>query len=371
MHTTTTPVVSVSGTATPALQPIARGLVWTLCCANFAVALCIVFGGTWDLSYHETFVVDTFWSPPHVLIYFGMLATLLISLGASGYLVVDALRSGRGTAVLALRPLITLPLLANLGFLAGGPLDAAWHAMFGRDVLSAWSPPHAILSLFLNLTAIGAAALAHWLLAARPSSGLIGPGTHHQRLLLRFIEGIALGCATVTLYGMVGEWEIGASPFPWVMRHFWLALPISVLVATFMFSLTETLLDGAPRWLMPTTLIVMAAVQKIPSIVTHVVFGYKDGFTFKTPAVVAVLVFVLLAQLGARWPQWMRWASFGVSYLAIALLVRPLGLLTTLGWFEFLAPALTLPLLAVAAGALGSGLGRLIDRLAGQPATNL
>ena len=63
MRTTTTPAVSISGIATPALRPIARGLVWTLCCANFAVALCIVLGGTWDLSYHETFVVDTFWSP--------------------------------------------------------------------------------------------------------------------------------------------------------------------------------------------------------------------------------------------------------------------------------------------------------------------
>src|SRR5262245_32661941 len=120
--------------------------------------------------------------------------------------------------------------------------------MFGRDVLSAWSPPHAILSLFLSLTAVGGAAQVHWLLAERPAGGLITPSMGRYHSLLWFLEGMALGCATLTLYSMVGEWEIGASPFPWVMSHFWLALPISVLIATFTFSLTETLLGKAPWW---------------------------------------------------------------------------------------------------------------------------
>jgi hypothetical protein len=371
MRTTNLLAVPTSDSTSLSLYPLARGLVWILCCANITAALCVALGGAWDLSYHETFVVDTFWSPPHILIYFGMLATLLVSSGGVGYLFVDALRSGRGVTVLSLRPLITLPLLANMGFLAGGPLDAAWHAAFGRDVLSAWSPPHAILSLFLSLTAVGGAALAHWLLAERPSGGLLAPGMGHHRTLLRFIEGMALGSATITLYSMAGEWEIGASPLPWVMSHFWLALPVSVLIATFTFSLTETLLGEAPRWLMPVTVIVMAVVQKAPATFVHTVLGYKDGFAFKTAAVVAVLVFVLLARLGARWPQWIRFAAFGTSYLGIALIARPLGQLTALSWFDFLAPAPALPLLAVAGGTVGRKLGRLIDRLAVQRATNV
>src|SRR5262245_2848427 len=102
MLTPSTPTLAVSRAATPSLRPITRGLVWTLCCANIAAVLCICIGGTWDLSFHATFVVDTFLSPPHILIYVGMVATLVISLCASGSLVIEGLRSGQGSAVLAL-----------------------------------------------------------------------------------------------------------------------------------------------------------------------------------------------------------------------------------------------------------------------------
>jgi hypothetical protein len=369
MHSTATPPTArLSPPALLSLRPLSRRLAWTLGCTNIAAALLLLLGGTWDLSYHETFVVDTFLSPPHLLIYSGMLTALLISLSASGYLFVDVLRQGQGITTLSLRPLVTLPLLANLCFLAGGPLDAAWHATFGRDVLSAWSPPHAILTLFLSLTAVGGAALMHWLLAERPSGGLVAPSALRHRMLLWCIEALGLGCATVTLYNLVGEWEVGMSPFPWVMDHFWLALPISVVIATFMFSLAETLLAAAPGWLLPAGVIVMAVLQKAPATLLHTFFDYKDGFAFKTTTVLAVLVFVLLAWLAERWPRWLRWASFGVSYLGVALLARPLGLLTALSWLDMLAPAITLPFLAVVAGTIGFTLGRLIDRLSSEHA---
>jgi hypothetical protein len=326
----------------------------------------LVLGGTWDLSYHETFVVDTFLSPPHLLIYSGMLTTLLISLSASGYLFMDAQRNGQGIETLSLRPLVTLPLLANLCFLAGGPLDAAWHATFGRDVHSAWSPPHAFLTLCLSLTAVGGAALIHWLLAEQPSGGLVAPGALRNRMLLWCIEALGLGCAALTLYNQVGEWEVGTSPFAWVIDHRWLALPISVVIATFMFSLAETLLAAAPRWLLPAGIIVTALLQKAPATLLHTFFDYKDGFAFKTTVVLAVLVFVLLAWLARRWPRWLRWASFGASYLGVSLLARPLGLLTALSWFDILAPAIALPFLAVAGGTIGFRLGQLIDRLSSE-----
>lgn len=368
MHSTTTPTAGISRPALASLRPLSRKLVWILGCANIAAALLVVLGGTWDLSYHQTFVVDTFLSPPHLLIYSGMLATLLISLTACGYLLVDMLRNRQGIETLTLRPLVTLPLVFNLGFLAGGPLDAAWHAAFGRDVLSAWSPPHAFLALFLSLTGVGGAALMHWLLAERPSGGLVAPGASRQRTLLWCIEAIGLGCATVTLYSQVGEWEVGSSPFPWVLDHFWLALPISVLIATFMFSLAETLLAAAPHWLFAVGIIAMAVLQKAPATLLHTFFGYEDGFAFKTTAVLAVLAFVVLRRLAKGWPCWVHWACFGASYFGVALLARPLGLLGALSWFDLLAPAITLPFLAVAAGTIGFGLGQLIDRLSSERA---
>jgi hypothetical protein len=367
MHSATTPSPTrLSPPTLLSLRPLSRTLVWTLGCANIAAALLVTLGGSWDLSYHETFVVDTFLSPPHLLIYGGLLATLLIGLSASMYLLIDALRNRQGIETLSLRPLVTLPLLANLCFLAGGPLDAAWHAAFGRDVLSAWSPPHVFLALSLSMMAVGGAALIHWLLAERPSGGLVAPGAHRHRSLLWCLETLGLGCATVTLYGLVGEWEVGTSPFPWVIEHRWLALPVSVIIATFLFSLSETLLVGAPRWLLPAGIVVTALLQKAPTTLVHTLLDYKDGFAFKTATVLAVLVFTLLAWLGERWPRWLRWACFGASYLGVALLAGPLGFLATLSWFDILVPAITLPFLAVVAGTIGFKLGQLIDRLSSE-----
>ena len=81
-------------TAAPAVARTSAS-TWPLY-AVLCASLGIVVGLIWDISWHRSIGRDTFWSPPHVLIYCGMLATLLISLGGLGYLLVDALRSRRG-----------------------------------------------------------------------------------------------------------------------------------------------------------------------------------------------------------------------------------------------------------------------------------
>jgi len=102
-------------------------------------------GVYWDIAWHIDLTRDTFFSPPHLLIYSGVLLTLTIV----GYPVVRAWLGGT--------PLV-LPLgwrLLGLGavvIILAAPFDELWHRLYGVDV-TIWSPPHltAILAGLLVL----------------------------------------------------------------------------------------------------------------------------------------------------------------------------------------------------------------------------
>src|SRR6266542_4214149 len=54
--------------------------------------LLFLLGGYWDVAWHVEIGRDTFWSPPHLLLYAGVLGVL----GSSAYAVVRAWRVRRG-----------------------------------------------------------------------------------------------------------------------------------------------------------------------------------------------------------------------------------------------------------------------------------
>ena len=95
-------------------------------------------GVYWDVSWHVVIGRETFWVPPHRLIYSGtavffvstVCALLLTrrragSLGATG-------RAGAGFAVAALGSIVQV---------SAAPFDGLWHERYGLDV-TVWSPPH-------------------------------------------------------------------------------------------------------------------------------------------------------------------------------------------------------------------------------------
>jgi hypothetical protein len=93
-----------------------------------------MLGGTWDAAWHVTFLRETFWSPPHLLLY----------TGTTGSLVIGAL--GIGLAWLAGRRIPLGYLIVASGALVvvgAAPLDEFWHRTFGRDV-DVWSFPHLV-----------------------------------------------------------------------------------------------------------------------------------------------------------------------------------------------------------------------------------
>ncbi len=118
-----------------------------------AGALAGAFGAYWDVAWHVDRGRETFWSPPHLVIYGGMLSV-------SAALLTAVALAGEGAARVALRHRgLRFTLVAAALTLASAPFDEAWHALFGLDV-SIWSPPHLVL-LFGSAFSMLGLALMH------------------------------------------------------------------------------------------------------------------------------------------------------------------------------------------------------------------
>lgn len=132
-------------------MPVGFGLVAG---AGSAAALLATY---WDDSWHTDKGRDDFAIPPHLLLYGGV---LVASLAVAAWGLLAWRRAGWGLG--GLRIVLAEPalLLASVGgatTLASGPVDAAWHEIYGRDAVI-WSPPH--LTAVLGTLALSVGLLA-------------------------------------------------------------------------------------------------------------------------------------------------------------------------------------------------------------------
>lgn len=96
-----------------------------------------VFGGTWDAAWHVTLKRETFWTPPHLLLYSG---TAIALFGSLLGLAVPWLRS---RALWIVEPGFAIAAIGASVVIGAAPLDDFWHRTFGRDV-DVWSFPHLV-----------------------------------------------------------------------------------------------------------------------------------------------------------------------------------------------------------------------------------
>lgn len=125
-----------------------RAALWTLLAAKLVGG----WGLTWDIRWHVTVGRDSFWIPPHLMIYASVALGVLV---AFGILARDTHRARRGPPA----PPGAIPMLGLVGtrgfhltawglalVVIAAPIDDLWHRLFGLDV-TLWSPPH-LLGLF-------------------------------------------------------------------------------------------------------------------------------------------------------------------------------------------------------------------------------
>jgi hypothetical protein len=120
-----------------------------------------ISGSNWDIVWHGVGNVETFFTPPHSVIYSGVVLAIGSVIGGT-IQAAFRIRQQKNDAtwfVLLLVP-SSLPLslkIAAIGCilqLTAGPFDFLWHSLFGFDGLL--SPPHSVLAIGMLTTALGA-----------------------------------------------------------------------------------------------------------------------------------------------------------------------------------------------------------------------
>jgi hypothetical protein len=104
--------------------------------------LMAISGGTWDVTNHLLNKPETFFSPPHAILYSGAGMAVL-----GAMLVLSASRVAGKTEWPAKLALGGVALL-----MVAGPVDFWWHSLFGLDGLL--SPPHAVLVSGMMISSI-------------------------------------------------------------------------------------------------------------------------------------------------------------------------------------------------------------------------
>lgn len=103
-------------------------------------------GGSWDINNHLLNKPETFFAPPHAVLYTGAGTTVV----GAVILLLTLRHTGK-----TIRP-IKLVLVGVAMLVAAGPVDFAWHSAFGLDGLL--SPPHFVLVSGMVASSIGALA---------------------------------------------------------------------------------------------------------------------------------------------------------------------------------------------------------------------
>ena len=113
---------------------------------SFGILL-VTVGGSWDITNHLLSNPETFFSPPHALMYSGVAISLLgVIICFIGW---NNLQKFKNSYFLSFKIK-----LIGIGLLTGaGPLDFLWHSYFGLDGLL--SPPHFTLITGMFLCSIG------------------------------------------------------------------------------------------------------------------------------------------------------------------------------------------------------------------------
>ena len=142
------------------MQGWRRALLWGM----LAAKLWGGWGLTWDIRWHLLIGRDSFWIPPHLLIYSAVIVVLALCLATLARETLLALHGQPAPGTVRRLGLVGTPgtQLACWGLvvmLLAAPIDDLWHRLFGPDV-TLWSPPHLLGVAGSQINSVGCLLLA-------------------------------------------------------------------------------------------------------------------------------------------------------------------------------------------------------------------
>jgi len=137
-----------------------RVALWALLAGKLLGA----WGLTWDIQWHLLIGRDTFWIPPHLMMYSGVTAGFLVAVVVLAQDTLDTRRGARRRGLVTMLGLtstrgIHLAAWGVALLLLAAPIDDLWHRLFGLDV-TLWSPPHLLGLLGSAVNTIGTLLIA-------------------------------------------------------------------------------------------------------------------------------------------------------------------------------------------------------------------
>jgi hypothetical protein len=122
------------------------------------------WGLTWDIQWHLLIGRDTFWIPPHLMMYGGVTTGLLVAFAVLALDTVAAHRDGPLPGAITVAGFTStrgMHLAAwGVGLvILAAPIDDLWHRLFGLDV-TLWSPPHLLGLLGSAVNTLGTLVIA-------------------------------------------------------------------------------------------------------------------------------------------------------------------------------------------------------------------
>ncbi len=296
-----------------------------------------VMAGAWDAWWHGVIGRESFWSPPHILLY---ASTMTAVLGAViGWWQHRSSLWKRLAIVLLLVP-------------ASAPFDELWHRAFGVESIGSpiivWSPPHLVLIGAL----LGGLLMLLPILARDPD-----PVSKHLFMGMGLAAALELAMFPLAPFLPTG---------PWHMLGFWGTAPQAAAFALI-------LLVGIRMMPGPGAAMTIAAASLLLQAMT---FGEQFGNASLVPphphppgwlVVFSVMAAALAVDMTSRWPAWLKGALAGFVWSAI---LYGAGRAFVPPEFSYGVEAAATAVVAAAVGGViaGAGLGALTMNISGKAA---
>ena len=301
-----------------------------------------VIGFIWDVSWHIDFGRDRqLFTPPHVLILTGLLGIGAAGIFAIGLASVERANVWRRFGPLHVPVSGAALVILSAGAVLGFPLDDLWHKAYGIDV-TMWGPTHLLMIGGASLTPIAL------LLMYAEAGGPRLQGREQSVLRHILVMALMLGLSTFQL-----EFDLGVPQWQVLYQPVLIALAASV-------GLVAARAAFGRGWALRAAVLFLAA-RGLLALVIH------DGLRHVMPHfplyVGAAIVIEIVFAVTARQSPAVRGALAGLA-------AGTAGLATEWGWTDLFGrvpwePSLLsaiwiATLVAVAGGALGVAMGRIV-----------